>query len=157
MLPTPNTTDLREAARCGHFTQARARSRKAVKAAAFSGDELVISVWGLGSGVWGFGAQRVPDFFTVNDVVGLLPKLDFSEFTIEPAVADDAVFGWWFTGEIVRLRGAGHCRKRRRDVRQRATVTEFRDARRVFTDERFGEADDVDDGQAVHAVARTVF
>ena len=28
----------------------------------------------------------------------------------------------------------------------------FRDARRVFADERFGEADDIDDGDAVHGV-----
>ena len=35
MLPTPNTTLLRDDARCGHFTQANARSRNAAKAAAF--------------------------------------------------------------------------------------------------------------------------
>ena len=36
MLPTPNTTFLRDDARCGHFTQASARSRKAANAAALA-------------------------------------------------------------------------------------------------------------------------
>src|SRR5439155_5175507 len=34
--PTPKTTFLREEARCGHFTQAKARWRKSAKAAALA-------------------------------------------------------------------------------------------------------------------------
>ena len=81
-------------------------------------------------------AQRVPDFWAVDEVVGLFPELDFGEFAVEPAVADDAVLRRRFAGEIIRLRGAGDGGKRRRDVRERAALGKVRDARRVFADER---------------------
>ena len=45
MFPTPNTTVVRAATRFGHFTHASARSRNAVNAASFSGDELVMGCW----------------------------------------------------------------------------------------------------------------
>ena len=89
----------------------------------------------------------------MNEVVRLFPKLDFGEFAVEPAVADDAVLRRRFAGEIIGLRGAGDGGKRGRDVRERAAPAKFRDARRVFADERLGEADDVDDGEPVHFVA----
>ena len=81
----------------------------------------------------------------------MLPKLCFSKFAIEPAIADDTVFRRRFAGEIIGLRGASHCGKRGHDVRECAASAEFRDARRVFADERFGQADDIDDSEAVHA------
>jgi hypothetical protein len=43
---------------------------------------------------------------------------------------------------LCRASDGGKCG---RDVCKRAAFAEFRDARRVFTDERLGEADDVDD------------
>jgi hypothetical protein len=84
----------------------------------------------------------------VNDVIRLFPKLNFGKLAVEPAVADDAVLRRRFAGEIIGLRRAGHGGKCGRDVRERAAFAKFRDARRVFADERFGEADDVDDGEA---------
>src|SRR5665213_1706242 len=98
----------------------------------------------------GLFAERVPDFFAVNNVIRLSPKLDFGLLAVEPAVADDAVFRRRFAGEIIRLRGAGDGGKRWRDLRERAAFAEFCEARRVSADERFGEADDVDDGEPVH-------
>ena len=103
-------------------------------------------------------AEFVPDFRALNEVVRLFPELDFGKFAVEPAVADDAVLRRRFAGEIIRLRGAGDGGKRGRDLRERAAFAKFRDARRVFADERFGEADDVDDGEPVHqALARMIF
>jgi hypothetical protein len=83
-------------------------------------------------------------------VVGLLPELHFGKFTVEPAVSDDAMLRWRCPGKIIGLRGAGDGGKRGRNVRQRAACPEFSDARRVFADERFGETDDIDDGETVH-------
>jgi hypothetical protein len=71
MLPTPNTTVVREAARCGHLTHAKARSRKAVKAAAFSGDELTISVLRFGIVFLGKATEiGAADFFDGMEMVG---------------------------------------------------------------------------------------
>src|SRR6266705_2720332 len=105
---------------------------------------------GSGSGVWGSGAESIPNFLAVDDVIRLFPKLHLGQFTVIPAVADDAVFGWRLAGEIIRLRGAGDGGKCRRNLRECAALPEFCDARRVFADQRFGEADDVDDGKAIH-------
>ena len=105
---------------------------------------------GPASGCVGLRAERVPDFWRLDQVIGLLPELDFGEFAVVPAVADDAVLRRQFAGEIIGLRGAGHRRKCGRDLRERAALAKFRDARRVFADERLGEADDVDDGEPVH-------
>src|SRR5688572_5392490 len=41
-------------------------------------------------------AQFIPDFFPVNDVIGLFPELNFRELAIVPTVADDSVMGWCF-------------------------------------------------------------
>ena len=83
-------------------------------------------------------------------MIRLFPKMDFGEFAVEPAVADDAMLRWIFAGEIIRLRSAGDGGKRGLDGGDGATATELRDARRMFADERLGEADDVDDGKAIH-------
>lgn len=48
------------------------------------------------------------------------------------------------------MRRAGDGRECRRDVRERAALAEFADARRVIADERFRETNHVDDGQPVH-------
>ena len=42
-----------------------------------------------------------PDFLAVNDVVRLFPKLGLGKLAIEPAIADDAVLGWRFAGQII--------------------------------------------------------
>ena len=96
--------------------------------------------------------QCVPDFLAVDDVVGLFPELHFGLFTVEPAVADDAMFARCFAGEIIRLRGASDGGKRGRNMRERAASAKLRDARRVFADERLGEADNVDDSCAFHEI-----
>ena len=98
----------------------------------------------------GLFAERVPDFLTVDDVVRLLPEMRFGQLAIIPAVADDAVLRWRCAGEIIRLRGAGDGGKGGRNLRERAAPRKLRDARRVFADERLGEADDVDDGNTLH-------
>jgi hypothetical protein len=46
-------------------------------------------------------AQFVPDFPAMNDVVGLLPKLCLGKLTVEPAIANDAVFRGRFAREII--------------------------------------------------------
>src|SRR5271154_5604827 len=99
-------------------------------------------------------AERIPDFLAVDDLVRLFPELRLGKFAVEPAVADDAVLRRQLAGEIIRLRRAGDGGKRRSDLRERAALTEFHDARRMFTDERFGEADDIYDGEAIHFPAR---
>src|SRR5438034_10486615 len=58
------------------------------------------------------GAQLVPDFFAVNEPVRLLPELNFGQFAVVPAVADNAVRGGRFAGEIRGLRRAGDGGKR---------------------------------------------
>ncbi len=95
-------------------------------------------------------SQRIPNFLSLNDVVRLFPKLNLREFAIKPAITDDAVFAWSFAGEIIRLRGAGDGGKRGHDLRERTVLAEFRDARRMFANERFGQANDIDDGEAIH-------
>ena len=71
MLPTPNTTVVRDDARCGHFTHASARSRNAVNAAAFAGDELMISILRLGIvAVAGATGTGVADFLGGMEMVG---------------------------------------------------------------------------------------
>ena len=55
MLPTPNTTFLRDAARCGHLTQAIARSRNSANAAAFAGS---VGVAGRTNALMGAGVTR---------------------------------------------------------------------------------------------------
>ena len=95
-------------------------------------------------------SEFIPDFGLLHQMVGLFPELDFGQFAVVPAVADDAVLRRRFAGEIIGLRGAGDCGKCGRDVGQRAALAKFRDARRVFADERFGQADDIDDGKPVH-------
>src|SRR5271154_815756 len=99
-------------------------------------------------------AERIPDFLAVDDLVRLFPELRLGKFAVEPAVADDAVLRRQFAGEIIRLRGASDGGKRWRDLCERAAFEKFRDARCVFADERFGEADDVDDGETVHLIGR---
>ena len=76
--------------------------------------------------------------------------MHLGEFAVIPAVADDAVLRGRRAGEIIRLRGAGDGGKGGRNLRQRAALHKLRDARRVFADERLGEADDVDDGNTLH-------
>jgi len=76
-------------------------------------------------------AERVPNFCAVNNMVRLFPKLDFRQFAIEPAVADDAVLRGRFAGEIIGLRGAGDGGKRGRNLRKRAALAKGGDARRV--------------------------
>jgi hypothetical protein len=80
----------------------------------------------------------------------LLPKLDFGEFAVEPAIADDAVPCRRCSRKIIRLRSACDGGKRRRDVRERAAAAKFRDAWRVFADESSRETDNIDDGQPVY-------
>ena len=49
----------------------------------------------------GLFAESIPDFLAVNDVVRLFPKLGLGKLAIEPAIADDAVLGWRFAGQII--------------------------------------------------------
>ena len=54
MLPTPNTTFLRDDARCGHFTHANARVRNSANAAALaSGLKVGCADWATGASTEG--------------------------------------------------------------------------------------------------------
>ena len=100
--------------------------------------------------IGGLFAQFIPDFRRLNNVIGLFPEMHLGEFAVKPAIADDAMLRRRCAGEIIGLRGAGDSGKGGRNVRQRAALAESRDSRRMFADERFGQADDVDDAEAVH-------
>ena len=96
-------------------------------------------------------AERVPELGRLHQVIGLFPKMDFGEVAVVPAVAHDAVLRRRLAGEIVGLRGAGDGREGGGDPRERAAPAELRQARGVPDQERFREADDIDDGEPVHA------
>jgi len=70
MLPTPNTTFLRDTARCGHFTHASARSRSAAKAVDLSIADCRLPVAGCSAaGEIVFGAGKL---FCVGTFVSAL-------------------------------------------------------------------------------------
>ena len=98
-------------------------------------------------------SKRIPDFWLLHQMIGLFPELDFGEFAVEPAVADNAVLRRQFAGEIIGLRSTSNRRKCGRDLSQCAVLPKFRDARRMFANERFRQPDDIDDGKPVHAGA----
>ena len=76
--------------------------------------------------------------------------MDFGEFALVPAIADDTVLSRRRPGKVIRLRGARDGGERWDDGGDGAIATKVRDARRVFADKRFGQADDIDDGEALH-------
>ena len=84
-------------------------------------------------------------------MIGLPPKLHFGEFAVIPAVAHNAVLAGAFAGQIIGLRGAGDRWERGRDLCERAAPAKFRQARRVLTQQRFREADDIEDREPFHA------
>jgi len=88
------------------------------------------------------------NFFAVNDVIGLLPELDFGQFAVVPAVADDAVRVGCGASQVGGLRGAGDGGERGFNARFIAARGKLANARRVLADERVREADDIDDGGA---------
>lgn len=108
---------------------------------------------GAGKGRIG-GAEGGPDFFGGDHVVGLFPEMNFGQLTVVPAVADDAVAARADACQIVGLRGAGHGWESREDVRANAAQKELGDARRGGPNQRFGQADDVDDSGSFHATMR---
>src|SRR6185437_239267 len=104
--------------------------------------------------VWVALAQFLPEFASVHEMVGLFPELDFGEFAVVPAVADDAMRVRRGAGEIGGLRGAGDGGKGGFDTGLFAARGEVADARGVLADEGVREADEVDDCGASHFVER---
>ena len=60
-------------------------------------------------------AEVMPQLGRLHGLVRLLPERDLGQFVVVPAVADDAVVAWAFTGEVIGLSGAGHRRECRVD------------------------------------------
>ena len=81
----------------------------------------------------------IPNLFASDNMIGLFPKLHFRQFSIVPAVADNAVLRRRPAGQIIRLRGASHRGKRRLNPAQRAPRPKGVDARRVGSEQRFGQ------------------
>ena len=107
----------------------------------------------------GAGHRRVsssgglPEFFSLDQRVGLLPELNFAEISIKPAVSHDAVFGRRHAGEHAGLHGRGHCREDGPHRADPTTVTRERgDGRGVLTDQCGRETDQIDDGNAARHV-----
>ena len=98
-------------------------------------------------------AKGVPDFGRGDEVVGLFPELDFGEVAIVPAVGDDAVGGGSFAGDVVGLGSAGDGGESGFDGGDGAGggAGPFEETRRIVpVEERGREADDIDDGGALH-------
>ena len=86
----------------------------------------------------------------MNQVVGLFPELNLSQFAIVPTIGHDAVVCWSQTCQVSGLRRACHRWKRWLDPRQRTLHPKGIDSRCVFAQQRFGQTDDIDDGGARH-------
>ena len=64
---------------------------------------------------WIRGLQPFPYFGRLDDLIGLLPKMDFCQFTMIPAIGDNPVLRRRLTCEIVRLSRTRDCGKGRLD------------------------------------------
>src|SRR5262249_43784246 len=94
--------------------------------------------------------KLVPEFSTAHQVIRLLPELDLSQFAVVPPVAYNAVLRRWIAGQVRRLCRASDRRKRGHDGLRPSFLAKPRNAWRVLSDQRLGEADDVDDGGPLH-------
>ena len=94
--------------------------------------------------------ERIPNFWALNQMIGLFPELNFRQFAIEPTVTDNAVFARSFSGEISGLRRASDGRKCRNNFCHRPAFQKFPDTRRVLADEGISKANNVDDRGAFH-------
>ena len=94
-------------------------------------------------------SRGVPEALGLDEAVGLLPERDFAGRRIHPTVADDAVLGGSDAGEHRGL-DAGGDRGQGRSHRPNAALLagEGGDGRGVRTDQRGGETDQIDEGDA---------
>ena len=98
-------------------------------------------------------AQLVPELAAADQLVGLLPKLHLGQVAVIPAIGDDAVLGGACAGEVVGLRGGGDGGESGVEVDDRAALAEGGDVRESLAQERLREADDIQDGGALHRAA----
>ena len=101
-------------------------------------------------------AQFLPNLPAMYEVIRLPPELDFCELAIVPTVAHDPMLRSPCARQVIRLGCACDGRKSRGDVSLGATTEELVDLRGCGTEERLGEADNVEDSGAFHAVTNSV-
>src|SRR5207237_446980 len=80
--------------------------------------------------------------------------MNFSQLAVVPAIADNAMLCRGKAGQIVGLGGAGDRREGRLDPAERATLPKSIEARRIRSEQRFGQPDDVDHSGAFHDASR---
>ncbi len=76
--------------------------------------------------------------------------LDGTPYRLWLSFSDDAVLRGRRTSEVGGLGGARHRRQHRLDVREASVLPEIVEARRVGSEQSFGETDNVDDRRASH-------
>ena len=105
----------------------------------------------LGAGELGIDtAEGLPEFFAVHELLGLFPEAVLGVVAVIPAVGDDAVIAGESAGEVGGLRRAGDGGEDGLDESGAVALDEGTDGRGVLADEPGGEADDVEDGGALH-------
>ena len=105
----------------------------------------------LGAGELGIDtAEGLPKFFALHELLGLLPEAVLGVVAIIPAIGDDAVVAGEAAGEVGGLGGAGDGGEDGLDEGGAIALDEGTDGRGVLADEPGGEADDVQDGGALH-------
>ena len=89
-------------------------------------------------------AQFLPHLAPLDQVIGLLPKVDLGQPAVVPPVADDAVLRGRQAGQVSGLRRAGDGRERGDNSGLRAFSGKPGDARQVLPEQPTSEADDIE-------------
>jgi hypothetical protein len=95
-------------------------------------------------------AERFPQFFALHELLGLFPEAVLGVLAVIPAVGDDAVIARQSAGQISGLGRAGDGGEHGLDERGAVALDEGTNRRGMLADEPRGEADDVQDGGALH-------
>lgn len=88
----------------------------------------------------------------MHELLGLLPEAVLGVVAVIPAIGDDAVVARESAGEVGGLGSAGDGGENGLDEGGAIALDEGTDRRGVLADEPGGEADDVQDGGALHGL-----